>query len=122
MVLSQHRYWSQSGNSSAAERSAANRIPCSVALITLVAVHNFLAISARLPVGVKRPYKRPSSTLLAPAGAFVPPAPNQIEDNGQYEYAMDDRRLWGARDRIRDLGDPIGDERRSRQQENAGNL
>src|SRR5262249_57353431 len=37
--------------------------------------HNFLAISAGLPVGVKRPYKRPSSTLRAPAGAFVPPAP-----------------------------------------------
>src|SRR5262249_16495004 len=32
---------------------------------TRCAVHNFLAISARLPVGVKRPHKRPSSTLLA---------------------------------------------------------
>ena len=29
------------------------------------------------PVGVKRPHKRPSSTLLAPAGAFFPPAPFQ---------------------------------------------
>src|SRR4029450_2107252 len=57
------------------KKAAANAIPCSVALFTRCAVHNFLAISARLPVGVKRPYKRPSSTLLAPAGAFVPPAP-----------------------------------------------
>ena len=29
----------------------------------------FLAISARFPVGVKRPFKRPSSTLLAPGGS-----------------------------------------------------
>ena len=29
----------------------------------------FLAISARFPVGVKRPFMRPSSTLLAPGGS-----------------------------------------------------
>src|SRR5262245_66638870 len=65
-----------------------------------------------------------AAILDAPgAGGSVRPAStNQIEDNGQYEYALHDRRLWGARDRIRDLGEPIGDDQRSRQQENAGDL
>ena len=49
----------------------------------------FLAISARFPVGVKRPYKRPSSTLLAPGGSV-----SSASSNSKIEVEATMTTLW----------------------------
>src|SRR5262245_59365179 len=97
------------------------RIPAGTSFSALRNWHLFVYIPA-LSVRGEGPLNRPAPTLLVRAGAFVAPVQSKRGKNGHHEYFVVDRRLRGARDPLRHLGDSIGAERRFRQQADAGNF
>ncbi len=67
----------------------------------------FLAISAPLPVGVKRPQAAILDVPGARAGTLFPASPKNSRLTHHDDFVVD-RRLWRSRHRLRHLGDPFG--------------